>query len=98
MLEVYLNEYIALVTPRIRYQLHHFSNVAMAVIHDVFPTDNEDDKDGISLKKFLKKEGDWSVIKNVLGFDFDGNPGEHTTCLTDDFRTYILVKSKKGIR
>ena len=34
----------------------------------------------------------------MLGFEFDGNPGEHTICLTEDRRKDILTKSKKWIR
>ena len=49
----------------------------MTGIHDVFPPDKDDKEDAISLKKILKKESAWETIKNVLGFEFDGNPGEH---------------------
>ena len=37
----------------------------------------------------------WEVIENVLGFDFDGNPGEHTIWIIEDRRTNILKKFKK---
>ena len=33
-----------------------------------------------------------------MGFELDGNPGEHTICLTEDRRIDILTKSKKWIR
>ena len=36
--------------------------------------------------------------QDVLGFEFDVNPGENTICLTEDRRTDILTKSKKWIR
>ena len=62
----------------IRDQLHHVDNTILTGIHDVFPLDKYDKEDAISLKKILKKEAAWAVIKNVLGFKFDGNPGEHT--------------------
>ena len=61
----------------------------------MFPPDNDDEEDAISLKIFLKNEGSWAVIKNVLGFDFDGNPGEHILWLADDRHTSILTKTKK---
>ena len=40
----------------------------------------------------------WAVIKDVLGFEFDGNPGEHTICITDDLRTNNLPILKRCIR
>ena len=40
----------------------------------------------------------WATIQNVLGFEFYGNPGEHTICLTEDCRTDILTKLEKWIR
>ena len=48
-------------------------------------------------RKFKKKEAVWATIKNVLGFQFDRNPGEHTIWLTEDRRTYILTELKKWI-
>ena len=45
----------------------------MTGIHDVFPADNDnDDDDPISEKKLKKLEGQYSTIKTLLGFDFDG--------------------------
>ena len=63
----------------------------MTGIHDVFPLDKYDKEDSISLKKIPKKESVWATINNVLGFEFDGNPGEHTIWLTEDRRTDILT-------
>ena len=37
-------------------------------------------------------------MKNVLGFEFYGNPWEHTTWITEDLRTDILANLKKWIR
>ena len=98
MLEVYMDDYIVLAIPEIQDQLHHVANTIMTGIHDVFPPDKYDKEDSISLKKILKKEAVWETIKSVLGFEFDGNPGEHTICLTEDRHTYILTKLKKWIR
>ena len=72
MLEVYAEDYIALDIPRIRAQLHHVANAVITRIHDMFPLDKDDDEDVISLKKILKNKGARSIIKNVLGFEFDG--------------------------
>ena len=94
MLEAYMDEYIALAIPRIQDQLHHVANAIMSRIHDVFLPEKDDTKNKISLKKILKKEAAWAIIKNVLGFEFDGNPGKHTIWLTEDRRTDILTKLK----
>ena len=68
---------------KIQDQLHHVANAIMTGIPDVFPPDKYDKEDAISLKKVPKKEAAWATIKNVLVFEFDGNPGEHTMWLTD---------------
>ena len=95
MLEVYLGDYIVLAIPRIQDQLHHVANAIMTGIHDVVPPDKYDKDDAISLKKILKKEAAGEIIKNVLGFEFYGNPGEHTIWLTEERHTNILTKFKK---
>ncbi len=41
-------------------------------IHDVFPTNITNSEDLISEKKLLKGEGQYSLIKTLLGFEFDG--------------------------
>ena len=62
----------------------------MTGIHDVFPPDKYDKEDAIYLKKILKKEAAWAIIKNVLVFKFDRNPGGDTIWITEDRRTKIL--------
>lgn len=44
----------------------------MMGIHNVFPPDDEEDRDPISKKKLTKGEGRFSTTKTLLGFDFDG--------------------------
>ena len=95
MLEVYMYDYIVLDIPKIQDQLHHVANSIIIGIHYVFPPDKDDKEDAISLKKILKKEAVWATINNVLGFEFDGNLGEHTIWLTEHRHTDILTKSKK---
>ena len=96
-MEVYMDDYIVVATPKIQDQLHHVANAIMTGIHDVFFPDKYDKEYAISLKKILKKDAVWETIKNMLGFEFDGNLGEHTTCLTEDRHTYILIKLKSGL-
>ena len=98
MLEVYMYDYIVLAVPRIQDQLHHVANAIMKGIHDVFSPDKDDKEDAIYLKKILKKEAAWAIINNVLVFEFDGNPGDHTIWITEDRCTNILTKSRKWIR
>ena len=40
----------------------------MTGINDVFNPDKDDKEDAIFLKKILKKESTWAIIKYVLGF------------------------------
>ena len=42
VLEVYMDDYIALAIPSIQDQLHHVSNAIMTGINDVFPQDKDD--------------------------------------------------------
>ena len=61
----------------------------------MLPPYKDDKEDVISFKKILKKEATWEIINNVLGFEFYGNPEEHTIWLTEDRRTYILTTFEK---
>ena len=90
-----MDDYTVLAIPKIQDQLHHETNAIMTGIHDVFPPDKYDKEDDISIKKVLKKEAALTTIKNMLGFEFYENPGEHTICLTEDRRTYIPEKIEK---
>ena len=92
MIWVYMYDYIGLAIPSSRVQLHHVINSVVTVMHDVFPLYKDYDKDSISLKKTFKRDVNWEVIKNVLGFEFDGNPRDHIIWPTDDHRTDILAK------
>ena len=40
-------------------------------IHNVFPADEDDNKDPLSLKKMKKLESMWAFIKDILGFAFN---------------------------
>ena len=57
MMEVYMDDYIALSIPRSQDQLHHVFNAIMTGIHDFFHPDKDDKEYSISLKKILKNEG-----------------------------------------
>ena len=63
-----MDDCIALAIPRSQDQLHHVANAITTGIHYVFTPDKDDKEDAISLKKILKKESAWAIIKYVLGF------------------------------
>ncbi len=71
-LEVYVDNFMSIVIPTSREQLEHVATAIMTGIHDVFPTNIIDNDDPISKKKLLKGEGQYSLLKTLLGFDFDG--------------------------
>ncbi len=68
-----MDDFMSLVIPVSREQLRHVANAMMHVIHDLFPPDNNDDKDPISEKKMKKGEGLYNTEKTLLGFDFNGD-------------------------
>ena len=89
-----MDDYIVLAIPTSQDKLHHVSNAIMTGIHDVFFLDKDDKEDDIYLKKILKKKAAWEIIKNVMVFEFDGNPGSISIWLTKNLRTDILTKLK----
>jgi hypothetical protein len=99
---VYVDDFTALAQAKSRQRLEHLTKAMMHGIHDVFPPDSEDANDLISLKKLLKLEveGKWSMLKELLGFDFNGE--EKTMILAESKRTLLLevldrwVRSAKG--
>jgi hypothetical protein len=73
LVEVYVDDYIGLVTATSRAQLDHVANSVMCAIHEVFPPHECATDDPISFKKLLQKDGAWDTIKEILGFCFDGS-------------------------
>jgi hypothetical protein len=71
-LEVYVDNFMSIAIPTSREQLEHVATAIMTGIHDVFPADIINSDDPISEKKLLKGEGQYSLLKTLLGFDFDG--------------------------
>ncbi len=63
---------MSIVIPTSREQLKHVAAAVMTGIHDVFPADVVDGNNPISEKKLKKGEGQYSLFKTLLGFDFDG--------------------------
>jgi hypothetical protein len=63
---------MSIVIPTSRDHLEHVATAIMMGIHDVFPANITDNEDPILEKKLLKGEGQCSLIKTLLGFEFDG--------------------------
>jgi hypothetical protein len=63
---------MSIVIPTLQEQLTHVGRAIMAGIRNVFPADIIDENNPISEKKLFKGEGQYSVFKTLLGFDFDG--------------------------
>ena len=63
-----------------------------------FPPDDDKTNDVISWKKLLKQEGTWAVVKKILGFEFDGNPGAYTIWLTEEKREKLVLTLTEWIR
>ena len=68
-----MDDYIGLAIPTTQRQLDHVANGVMCAKHDVFPPNPNDNDDPISFKKLLKLDGAWDILKELLGFIFNGD-------------------------
>ena len=84
---------MGLAVPTSRRVLDHVANGVMCGIHDVFPSEEEEANDPISLKKLLQQDGAWDTVKELLGFVFNGT--DHTVWLSEGKRD-ALVKQISG--
>jgi hypothetical protein len=64
---------MSIVIPTSMDQLEHVATAVMTGIHNVFPANIIDGNDSILEKKLLKGEGQYSLVKTLLGFEFYGN-------------------------
>ena len=95
-LEVYVDDFMSIVIPTSRDHLDHVATAVMTGIHDVFPANINDGDDPISEKKLLKGEGQYSLRKTLLGFDFDGN--HKTLWLEEEKRAKLLTILHQWLR
>jgi hypothetical protein len=95
-IEVYVDDFMNIVIPTSKAQLDHIANAIMLGIHDVFPENIVDSNDPISEKKLKKGEGQYSTLKTLLSFDFDGNC--KTMWLEEEKRAILLTTIKGWIR
>jgi hypothetical protein len=96
LVEVYVDDFIALAIPTSQQQLVHVGRGVLHGIHDIFPADDVDENDPTSLKKLKKNEGRWDLNKELLGFDFDGD--EKTMILGEGKLQLLLATMQKWIR
>ncbi|KAL7536869.1 hypothetical protein ACHAWF_005588, partial [Thalassiosira exigua] len=78
-------------------QLRHVSTAIMKGIHDVWEEAEDEAVDTISTKKMKKGETHLAMQKELLGFDFDGRPGEHTMWLAEKKRSALLLVLQEWI-
>jgi hypothetical protein len=95
-LEVYVDDFVSIVIPTSQEQLVHVAMAIMSGIHDVFPADLVDNNNPISEKKLLKGEGQYALIKMILGFKFDGQ--QKTLWLEEEKRAKLLTIPHSWIR
>jgi len=96
LIEVYVDDFISFVLAPTTEQLRHVATAVMHGIHDVFPPDDDDERDPISVKKLKQGDGVFATRKCILGFDFDGE--EKTIWLEEEKRATLLAILKGWIR
>ena len=67
-----MDDYIHMAISRSKRDLGHIFNSTMHGMHSIFPANGDDSKDPISEKKMIKKDGQWRIGKDVLGWEFEG--------------------------
>jgi hypothetical protein len=96
LVEVYVDDYIGLTIPTMQCQLDHVANGVMCAIHDIFLPDPADEEDPILLKKLLKLDGAWEMIKEILVFVFNGT--DKTMLLAEGKRDAIMSTIKTRLQ
>ena len=87
-----MDDYISLAVPTSQDQLRHVANGIIQGVRDIFPADENDEEDPLSLKRLRKLEAMWVLHKDILGFPFDGV--EKTIWLEEEKRDAILSVMK----
>jgi hypothetical protein len=71
LIEVYVDDFMALVLPTSLREVTHVGRAVMHGIHDIFPEHKDDATNLITKNKLLKGKGQMSTSKTLLGFDFN---------------------------
>jgi hypothetical protein len=102
--EVFMDDFITLAIAESQEEFTHVSSATMTGVHDVFPKDDIEEEDPISLRKLSKGDAAWANVKEILGMTFDGS--DKTIWLASKKRDAILgtltiwlrgAKTKRGI-
>ncbi len=89
LIEVYVDDFMAIVIPTTQHDVTHVCRAVMHVIHNVFLADDNNANDPISKNILMKGEGVMSTAKTILGFNFDGV--EKTMWLESAKRNQLLT-------
>jgi hypothetical protein len=92
-IEVYVDDFMSILIPTSKAQLDHIANAIMLGIYNIFPANIVDSNGPISGKKLEKGEGQYSTLKTLLGFDFNGN---RKTMWIEEEKEAILLTTLKG--
>jgi hypothetical protein len=89
LVEVHVNDFMAIVIPTTRHDVAHNGRAVMHGIRDVFLADDNNANDPIFKNKLMKGEGAMSTTKTIQGFDFDEE--EKTVWLESAKRDQLLM-------
>ena len=95
-IDVHMDDFLPLAFASTQDQLQHLAEIVMHGIHDVLPADDDDDNDPLSLKKLRKLDGKWALLKDLLGFEFDGVA--KTMQLEEPKKEFLLTILNKWLR
>ena len=90
MLEIYVDDYISLDIPGCKTGLNHIANITM------FPSNDDDDEDPISVKKLIKLDGQWDIEKELVECTFEGI--KNSMVLEEKKMITIIVVLKEWLR
>jgi hypothetical protein len=71
-LEVYMDAFMSVVISTSQEQLNLVATAVLTKIHNIFPSNITNKDNPISEIKIIKGEGQYSTLKILLGFNFDG--------------------------
>ena len=92
MLEVFVDNFVSLIIPTSRDQLDHIANSVMTGMHGIFPPEEDRATNPVTVKKIER----WSLRRDLLGFEFDGQV--KTMALSEEKRESIAGTVGKWLR